>query len=52
MLPGAARAQQTQMPVIGFLGSETPALWTDRVAAFRQGLSSCQATSGFDPAAA
>lgn len=40
MLPGAARAQQTQMPVIGFLGSETPALWTDRVAAFRQGLSS------------
>ncbi len=27
------------MPVIGFLGSETSALWTERVAAFRQGLS-------------
>src|SRR4051812_5628505 len=36
--PLAARAQQT-MPVIGFLGSEAPELWTSRVQAFRQGLS-------------
>lgn len=38
LLPGIARAQQTAMPVIGFLGSETSALWADRLAAFRQGL--------------
>jgi putative ABC transport system substrate-binding protein len=37
-LPGVARAQQTAMPVIGFLGSETAAAWADRLAAFRQGL--------------
>lgn len=38
LLPGVARAQQTAMPVIGFLGSETSAFWADRVAAFWQGL--------------
>jgi putative tryptophan/tyrosine transport system substrate-binding protein len=38
LLPGVARAQQTAMPVIGVLGSETPAAWADRAAAFRQGL--------------
>jgi putative ABC transport system substrate-binding protein len=38
LLPGVARAQQTAMPVIGFLGSETFDAWTDRLAAFRQGL--------------
>ena len=38
LLPGVARAQQTAMPVIGFLGSETSAVWADRVAAFWQGL--------------
>src|SRR5262249_39546431 len=37
-LPGLARAQPVALPVIGFLGSETPALWGDRVTAFRQGL--------------
>jgi putative tryptophan/tyrosine transport system substrate-binding protein len=37
LLPAVARGQ-TAMPVIGFLGGETAALWTDRVVAFRQGL--------------
>src|SRR6516165_1818903 len=37
--PVAARAQQSAMPVIGFLSSETPSGYAPRVAAFRQGLS-------------
>jgi putative ABC transport system substrate-binding protein len=37
LLPSLVRAQAV-LPVIGFLGSETEALWRDRVAAFRQGL--------------
>ena len=37
--PLAARAQQPAMPVIGFLGSTTPAGYLDRIRAFRQGLS-------------
>src|SRR5215470_17264546 len=36
--PGAARAQQTPLPVIGFLGSTTPARSALRLRAFRQGL--------------
>jgi putative ABC transport system substrate-binding protein len=36
--PLVARAQQA-MPVIGFLGIETPNVFADRVRAFRQGLS-------------
>jgi putative ABC transport system substrate-binding protein len=35
--PIAVRAQQA-MPVIGFLGSESPELWASRLRAFRQGL--------------
>ena len=36
--PLTARAQQP-MPVIGFLSSESPDLWADRLRVFRQGLS-------------
>ena len=36
--PLAARAQQPAMPVIGYLGTETPELWASRVRALRQGL--------------
>lgn len=37
--PIAARAQQPAMPVIGYLGSETPERFGIRVSAFREGLS-------------
>jgi putative ABC transport system substrate-binding protein len=37
--PLAARAQQSAMPVVGFLGSGAPAEWAHFVAAFHQGLS-------------
>jgi len=36
--PLAARAQQAAVPVIGFMGLETPDLYADRLGAFHQGL--------------
>jgi putative ABC transport system substrate-binding protein len=36
--PMVARAQQPAMPVIGFLGSESPNQFAGRLRAFRQGL--------------
>lgn len=42
--PLAARAQQPGMPLIGYLGSETPELFATRLRSFRQGLSA----AGYD----
>jgi putative ABC transport system substrate-binding protein len=36
--PVVARAQQRSVPVIGFLHSHSPNLYTNTLAAFRQGL--------------
>jgi putative ABC transport system substrate-binding protein len=37
--PLAGRAQQPAMPVVGFLGGESPDVYADRLRGFRQGLS-------------
>src|SRR5262245_8298404 len=42
--PLAARAQQPPLPVVGYLGSETPERFATRLTAFRRGLSE----TGFD----
>jgi ABC-type uncharacterized transport system substrate-binding protein len=39
MWPLAARAQQPALPVVGYLGSESPDLFAGRLRAFHQGLS-------------
>jgi putative tryptophan/tyrosine transport system substrate-binding protein len=38
LAPRSARAQKSTVPVIGFLGTASPAQWTSFVAAFRKGL--------------
>src|ERR1700686_3366946 len=38
-LPLAARAQQVGIPLIGYLGNESPDLFETRLRSFRQGLS-------------
>src|SRR5215813_6089024 len=40
----AARAQQPALPIVGYLGSETPERFATRLTAFRRGLSE----TGFD----
>jgi putative ABC transport system substrate-binding protein len=44
--PVAARAQQALMPTIGFLGSESPALFASHLRLFRQGLSETGSVEG------
>jgi putative ABC transport system substrate-binding protein len=45
-LPLAARAQQTQVPVIGYIGNASPEAWAGRLQAFRRGLSDAGFTEG------
>src|SRR5262245_52046616 len=44
--PRTARAQRSAMPVIGFLSSASPEVFTTRLRAFRQGLSEAGFTEG------
>jgi putative ABC transport system substrate-binding protein len=46
--PLAARAQQAPSPVIGYLGSESPATWVSRLRAFHQGLGESGFVEGRD----
>lgn len=46
----SARAQQRAMPVIGYLGSESPEPYTSRISAFLQGLNESGFTQGHNVA--
>jgi putative ABC transport system substrate-binding protein len=46
VVPLAVRAQQPTVPVIGFLGSDSPDLYADRLRAFRQGLKEADYVEG------
>jgi hypothetical protein len=48
--PLAARARQPTMPMIGFLGAESPDSVVSRLRAFRQGLSETDAVEGHNVA--
>jgi putative ABC transport system substrate-binding protein len=48
--PLAVRAQQSVMPVIGFLGGASPDLWTSQLRAFHQGLGETGYVEGRDVA--
>ena len=50
--PLAARAQQAAMPVIGFLGADSPALLGSRLSAFHQGLTATGFNEGQNVATA
>jgi putative tryptophan/tyrosine transport system substrate-binding protein len=50
MWPGDARAQQSAIPVIGFLSSASPNAYAGRVAAFRKGLNESGYIDGQDVA--
>jgi ABC-type uncharacterized transport system substrate-binding protein len=44
--PLVAQAQQPTMPVVGYLGAQSPAAFASRVRAFRQGLAEAEYTEG------
>jgi putative ABC transport system substrate-binding protein len=46
ILPFTARAQQPAMPVVGYLGLETPELYASSLRAFRDGLGSTDYEEG------